>query len=94
MTDGAMPKKYDVEFKARAARLVRDDLDDRVAAFATMRAHTWVVCRGSLGRQAEQVAEDLAYLVAHVAACADGVLSGSPAGARWVAASRTWTTIT
>jgi transposase len=28
MKDGDMPKKYDAEFKARAARLVRDHLDD------------------------------------------------------------------
>ena len=69
-------------------------LSDRVGAFATMRARTWFAYRRSLGRQGEQLPEDLADLVAHVAAFADGVLGGSPADAGWVAASRTWTTTT
>jgi hypothetical protein len=69
-------------------------LSARVGAFATMRARTWVAYRRSLGRQGEQLPEDLADVVAHVAAFADGVLAVSPADARWVAASRTWTTTT
>src|SRR5665647_2615506 len=66
----------------------------RIGAFATMRARTWEAYRRSLGRQGEQLPEDLADVVAHVAAFADRVLGGSPADARWVAASRTWTTTT
>lgn len=66
----------------------------RIGAFATMRARTWGAYRRSLGRQGEQLPEDLADVVAHVAAFADRVLGGSPADARWVAASRTWTTTT
>jgi Nucleotidyl transferase AbiEii toxin, Type IV TA system len=69
-------------------------LSDKVGAFATLRARTWTAYRRSLGRQAEQLPEDLAVLVAHVAAFADAVLGGSTADARWVAASRTWTTTT
>ena len=69
-------------------------LGDRVGALATMRARTWVAYRRSLGRQGEQLPEDLTDLVAHVAAFADGVLGESPADGRWVAASRTWTTTT
>ena len=66
----------------------------RIGAFTTMRARTWEAYRRSLGRQGERLPEDLADVVAHVAAFADGVLGESPADARWVAASRTWTTTT
>ncbi|NMM31157.1 MAG: hypothetical protein HHJ10_08985 [Cellulomonas sp.] len=89
-----MPKSFDVEFNARAARGAPDHLDDRVGAFATMRARTWVAYQRSLGRRGEQLPADLADHVARVAAFADDVLGGSPADGRWVAASRTWTTTT
>jgi Nucleotidyl transferase AbiEii toxin, Type IV TA system len=69
-------------------------LSDRVGAFATLRARTWVAYRHGLGRQGEQLPEELADLVAHVAAFADGVLGESPTDGRWVATSRTWTTTT
>ena len=69
-------------------------LSDRVGAFAALRARTWVAYRRGLGRQGEQLPEDLADLVAQVVAFADEVLGASTAAARWVAASRTWTTTT
>ncbi len=67
-------------------------LSSRVGAFAALRARTWAAYRRSLGRQGEQLPEELADLVAYVVAFADGVLGESPTGGRWVATSRAWTT--
>ena len=67
-------------------------LSERAGGFAALRARTWLAYRRSLGRQGEQLPEDLADLVAHVVAFADGILGESATGGRWVATCRTWTT--
>lgn len=80
MKDGDTPKMYDVEFKARAVRLVRDHLDDdgSVTAASVAVGAQLGVARESLRRSARKGEEEAETSLPDATTCRRLVLDNTP----------------